>query len=340
MTGGPIVCGVRALVSGDCMSRTSLLIDQLNSLLRLTQTEQMVAQARRAQAATPQIERELERNAEQAGQRTELLADAVRDLGAVPDLVGIAVGRLGTTMKTAVEQGQDLVEALFGDLRLEHELRDRARFARMLAEQLDATRVTKTLERLENAHTETIDWLMERLGEIAIDAPPALRPTPTQTVVGVGRRVSQLPSRRLAGTVNRSVDAARDARHRAADFVATNVERTRQLVDAAGQIWSAGRDASLKRSEELAIARGDRDAASSIHRARLDRGAVETSELPIRNFDALTASVANDRIERLRDPDDVRAILAYESAHRNRKGVTTTATRRLEALAADLVAAS
>src|SRR5829696_2509062 len=322
------------------MSRTSLLVDQLNSLLRLTQTEQMVAQARRAQAATPQIERDLERNAEQAGQRTELLADAVRDLGAVPDVLGVAVGRVGTSVRTAVEQGLDLVEALFGDLHLEHELRDRARFARVLAEQVDATPVARTLERVEDAHTETIDWLMERLGEIAIDAPPALRPTPTQTVVGVGRRVSQVPSRRLAGTVNRSVDAAREARDRAADFVTANVERTRQLAGAAGEIWSAGRDASLKRSEELAASRGDREAAANIHRTRLDRGAVEASELPIRNYDSLNASVASDHIERLRDPDDVRAILAYESAHRNRKGVTTAATRRLEELATELAAAS
>ena len=322
------------------MSRTSLLVDQLNSLLRLTQTEQMIAQTRRAQAASPQIERDLERNSDNARQRTELLADAVRQLGGVPDLVGVAVGRVGASVKTVAEQGQDLVDALFGDLHLEHELRDRARFARMLAEQLDASRVARTLERLEDAHTETIEWIMERLGEIAIEAPPALRPTPTQTVVGVGRRVGQLPSRQLAGTVNRSVDAAREARQRAADFVTTNVDRTRQLVDAAAQIWSAGRDASLKRSEELAAARGDRDAASSIHRTRLDRGAVEASELPIRNYDSLNASVASDRIERLRDADDVRAILAYESTHRNRKGVTTAATRRLEALATELATAS
>ena len=43
---------------------------------------------------------------------------------------------LAATAKAAAEQGQDLTDTLLGDLALEHELLDRARFAKMLAEQL------------------------------------------------------------------------------------------------------------------------------------------------------------------------------------------------------------
>ena len=98
------------------------------------------------------------------------------------------------------------------------------------------------------------------------------------------------------------------------------------MVQAAGEIWSAGRDASLQRSETLADQRGDRQTAASIHRARLDLGGLDSTELPIRNYDGLTASVAMRRIARLTNADDVRAILAYETANKERKGVINSAT--------------
>ena len=238
------------------MSRHGLLLAQLNALLRLTQTEQTVTQTRRAQAATADIERQLGDIVDECAQRADLLAESIRSLGQAPDVLGVAVGRIGATLKTAVEQGQDLDELLLGDLALEHQLLDRARFARMLAEQLSETSVAGTLERVEVAHTTTIEWLMDRLGEIAVGGPVSLRPTPMEAFVGFGRRVGQLPARQTAGAVNRSVESARRARDRTSEVVSTNVARTRQLVEAASEIWTAGRDASLKRSEELAVERG------------------------------------------------------------------------------------
>ena len=80
----------------------------------------------------------------------------------------------------------------------------------------------------------------------------------------------------------------------------TNVARARELVNAAGAIWTAGRDATLERTEEIANKRGDR----------------------------------------LRDPSQVRTVLAYEESNRNRKGVVEAAKARIEALASSLVAAS
>jgi bacterioferritin (cytochrome b1) len=322
------------------MSKRTDLVSQLNALLRLTHTEIMVAETRRAQAATRDIERELDANADKARQRSQLLTDAIRDLGGVPDVLGVAAGRVAATAKATAEQGQDLVEALLGDLALEHQLLDRARLAWMLADVADETATKRTLERLETAHTATIDWLMTRLGEVAVGGPAALRPTPMQTAVGLGRRVGSLPARNVAVVANRSIDLAERVRRDTADGIRSNAARVRQLVDSAAEIWSAGRDASLKRSEELARERGARGTVRTVNRTRRDLGAVDAAELPIRRYDSLTVDAAVAAINRLRDPDDVRTVLAYETAHKGRKGVADVARAKLEELAASLAEAS
>jgi hypothetical protein len=155
-----------------------------------------------------------------------------------------------------------------------------------------------------------------------------------QSVVGFGRRLSAMPLRNAAATVNRSIEDAGRVRRQAVDVVRTNGGRVRELVEAAGDIWAAGRDASLKRTEEIADERGDRTQARAIKRHRRELGAVDPSELPIRGYDTLRADDATTRIGRLTDADDVRAALAYESAHKARKGVIEAAGTQIERLAA------
>jgi bacterioferritin (cytochrome b1) len=318
-----------------------MLVSQLNVLLRLTNTEVMIAQARRAQATSEDIERELSANADKCNERIRMISDAVRDLGGAPDLVRATVGRAGTLAKLATEQGQPLEEALLSDLLLEQDLLDRARFAKMLAEQADVpARITRVLDRLEVAHSATVDWLMQRLAEVAVGGPPALRPSPMQSAVAVGRSLTWLPARRATTTINRSIVSARRLRERAGESVGTNVERTRQLVSAASEIWTAGRDASMQRGEQIASERGDSDLAARINRTRRDAGAVEASELPIRGYESKGVPEVVSAVERLRDPEQVRTVLAYEEANKRRKGVTQAARNRIEVLAASLVAAS
>src|SRR6478735_2277737 len=96
-----------------------------------------------------------------------LLADSIRDLGGIPDVVGVAAGRFTAAAKAALEQGQEFIEAILGDLALENELLARTRVAAMIAEHLEVRSVRRTLERLERAHSETVDWLMTRLAEVA-----------------------------------------------------------------------------------------------------------------------------------------------------------------------------
>ena len=174
----------------------------------------------------------------------------------------------------------------------------------MVAEEQGATQARRVLERLERAHTETIEWLLVRLGEVAVGGPPALRPSPVQMAVGAGQRLSVMPVMGTAQVVNRSLDAAGRLRRQLGDTISTNVDRTRQLIDAAGEIWTAGRDASLERTEEIAERRGDRGAACRVRQTRRDLGALDASELPIRNYDSLTVDAAVGRIERLREADD------------------------------------
>jgi bacterioferritin (cytochrome b1) len=322
------------------MATNSVLLEQLNALLRLTNTEIMVAETRRAQATTSDIERELSVNADKGRERAELLTTSIRDLGGVPDVVGVVAGRLAASAKATIEQGQDLVEALLGDLALEHELLDRTRLATMIAEHLDERAPRRTLERLEVAHTATIDWLMTRLAEVAFGGPTALRPTAMQSVVGFGRRLGTMPARNVSGTVNRSIDGVGRARRQAAESARTNGVRVRELVEAAGEIWTAGRDASLKRTEQIAGERGDTQRARAVNRRRRELGAVDGGELPIRGYDRLRADQVITRVTRLSDVDEVREVLAYETQHKARKGVVEAARDRAEELAAQLAAAS
>src|SRR5215207_7566696 len=215
------------------MSNVTELVAQLNALLRLTHTEIMVAESRRAQATTSDVERELAANADKARQRATMLSDSIRELGGLPDAVGIAAGRLAASAKNVTEQGQSLLDAVLGDRALEHELRDRTRYAAMLAEGVANRDVTRTLERLDVAHTATIEWLQTRLGGLAVGGPGALRPTPAQSVAGFARQLTLLPVRQGAGLVNRSLETTARLRRGTADAAATNVDRVRQIIDAA-----------------------------------------------------------------------------------------------------------
>jgi hypothetical protein len=52
------------------------------------------------------IERELAANAEKCKQRAQLLSDAIANLGGVPGVVGVAVGRVGAAVKASTNKGR------------------------------------------------------------------------------------------------------------------------------------------------------------------------------------------------------------------------------------------
>ncbi len=317
----------------------SALVDELNALLRLTTTEAATGKARRTQAATDRVGREIATMADESDDFTGALTRAVRDLGAVPDVLGAAWARATAAARIAADQGQPLSEVLLADLTAAQQVLARARFVNMLAEQADVAPVVALAERLESAYTDRIAWLMTRLAEVAIGGPPALRPTPAQAVVGLTRRLAAYPSQQAARSVNRTVAAADDFQRRTGEAVTTNVRRARDLVAAGRDIFTAGRDASLERSEDIARDRRAGGTVRAVHRLRQDLGALEADELPIKNYPALPATEATARIGRLRDGDAVRAILAFETANKGRKSVVAAAQQRLEGLASELASA-
>src|SRR5664279_5320678 len=112
---------------------SALLRTELTTLLRLTHTEAAIAQARRAQAASDETNRELAENAAKADERAALLTEQIQRLGGVPDVLGTALDRVSAFAKLQLDQTQSFSEALLGDLALERQLLDRTLLAKTLA---------------------------------------------------------------------------------------------------------------------------------------------------------------------------------------------------------------
>ncbi|MEP6464094.1 MAG: ferritin-like domain-containing protein [Frankiaceae bacterium] len=321
----------------------SELLSQLNTLHRLTSTEEMIAQVRRVQATSDTVERELAHNAEKCRERITLLRDLITELGGVHDVVGSAVGRLSATAKAQLEQGTTLPEALFSDLALEHQLLDRARFVKLLAKALDEAHATTVMDRLETAHTATIEWIEAILAEVAVGAPTKLRPTPAQVAVATGRRVAFFGARRAAYAVNRSVAAFGNVQHRVGQTAEQVQQRVGQTAGDAvdklqrlrrdtNEVVVAGRDAALSRAEEVAREEGAGRTAEAVRDTRESLGALRAEELPIKGYDALNAGMAAARIEKLDEVHDVQVVLTYEQASKNRASVVRAAQARTEEL--------
>ena len=322
-------------------NQKSTIITELRSLLRLTETEIQIAETRRAQARTRAVERELSENAENARKRAAAIADTLRYMGGTPDLVTTIVGRLGATAKAGIEQASPLSEALLGDLALEHQLQDRARFLKALATAADEKRVVRLAERLDKAHQATIDWLTTVLAELAIGGPAALRPTPIQAVVGTGVQIATLPARTFSSGFNtvaekasqlrgRAIATAEDAAEKAADTV-TDVRET------VSETVVAGRNASLSRAETVTRRQGRKGVADSLHDTRRDIGALDDGELPIEGYGKLSQPKAVAAVKELDKPEDVRAVLAYEEAHKNRPSIVSAAQVKIADFAKDAV---
>ena len=271
-----------------------MLLSELQDLLRLTAFEQTIATIRRSQAASTPVAEELAANAEKSGERRQLLADAVRQAGGVPDVVGAALGKAGAFVQTQLNQVQTLQGALLGDLALEHELRERARYARTLAESLGYEQVLPVLDRLETAHTATIEWLETRLTEVGRTGTSALQATPLQAAVGVARRTLGAPLGLLSAGVNRASSLLGSKTGEAVDAAQTAIESTVEEV--------------------------------------LDVTDVDEQHQPFAAFDRLSGDSVMRHVADSDDVEHLREILAFEQAHKARKGVLQAVEERLQEL--------
>src|SRR4051812_19649392 len=155
-----------------------------------------------------------------------------------------AVGRLSAVVKATFEQAAPLEEALLTDLQLEHQLLDRAKYVKVLAEKAGETKVRQLAEKLITAHEATVEWLTVVLAEEALGGPAALQATPLQKVAGGVARAVNAPVRFWANTVNNAVDTVQHAGEETGERLGAVANRASTLSGAVRETLSAGRSAS------------------------------------------------------------------------------------------------
>lgn len=315
---------------------TATLLAQLRTVLDLTNTEIQVAETRVVQARTEAVRRELMQNAENGRARAEAIESAIRDLGGFPDVIGPILGRAAAAVKALTEQAEPFDEALLGDLALEDQLLDRARYIKALAVAAKRPDIESLASRLITAHSATVDWLTTVLAEDALGGPAALRRTPLQAATGAAVKLATLPMTWSTRGVDRALEALRGARPAFEGLVS----RGAHAGDVAVKALAASRDAALASAEKVTREEGATDTADALHSMRSAAGVLDPAELPIPEFDELTVTDAVAAVKELTDSADIRAIVAYEEAHKNRQRVVSAAQTRVAAIAQDVVGIS
>ena len=315
---------------------TSTLIAQLRSLLDLTHTEIQVAETRVVQARTDAVRTELQRNADNARIRAEAIEKAIRDLGGFPDVIGPFLGRAAAAVKALTEQAEPFDEALLGDLALEGQLLDRARYVKALAVAAKHKDVEDLATRLITAHSATVEWLTTVLAEDALGGPAALRRTPMQAAAGLAVRFVNLPLTWSTRSAERAAEAVRSVRPAVSELV----NRGSRTGDIASKTFVGARNSALEAAERVAREQGADQAADAIHAARGATGILDETELPIADYDDLNVNEAASAVKELTDPADIRVIVAYEEAHKDRQRVVSAAQTRLAAIAQEVVGIS
>ncbi|MBV8861213.1 MAG: ferritin-like domain-containing protein [Mycobacterium sp.] len=312
---------------------TTRLLAQLRTLLDLTNTEVQIAETRIAQARTEAVRRELSQNAAHGRERAQAIEAAIRELGGFPDVIGPFLGRAAAAVKALTEQAEPFDEALLGDLALEDQLLDRARYTKALAVAAKHSNVEELAERLITAHSATVEWLTTVLAEDALGGPAALRRTPLQAAAGTAVKLVNLPATWSARGLDRAVDALRSTRPALKELV----ERGGNAGEIAAKALAASQNAALHAAERVTRSEGADKAADALHSSRAAVGVLDAKELPIRNYDDLNVSDAVAAIKDLTVPNDVRVIIAYEEAHKNRQRIVSAGQTRVAAIAQEVV---
>ncbi|MFD9678986.1 ferritin-like domain-containing protein [Rhodococcus sp. NPDC059969] len=312
---------------------TADLITQLRILLGLTNAEIQVAETRVAQARTEAVRRELTENAENGRERAGSIEATIRDLGGVPELIGPFIGRATAGMKAMVEQAQPFDEAILGDLGLEHQLLDRSRYLKALATAGGDQTVATLADRLITAHSATVDWLTTVLAEEALGGPAALRRTPMQAATGAAIRLVNVPVSWSTRGLDRAIDAVRTSPPVLGELISWGA----YAGDVTVKTLSASRDAAIATAEKVTRREGADGAADVFRSVRKSSGLLEPTELPIEDFDELNVTQAVSAVKELTEAAQVRDIVAYEEAHKNRHGVVSAAQARLAAIAQEVV---
>ena len=312
---------------------TATLIAQLRTVLDLTNTEIQVAETRVTQARTDAVRRELTQNAENGRTRAEAIERQIRSLGGFPDVIGPFLGRAAAAVKALTEQAEPFDEALLGDLAPEDQLLDRSRYIKALAVAGKHKDVEELADRLITAHSATVDWLTTVLAEDALGGPAALRRTPLQAAAGITVKLLNLPFTWSVRRAERAAEAVRSVRPAIGDLV----DRGARSGEIAGKALAGARDSALEAAERITREQGAEDAADTIHAARSATGVLSADELPIADYDELNVTDAVNAVKDITEATDIRVIVAYEEANKNRQRVVSAAQTRLAAIAQEVV---
>jgi hypothetical protein len=312
---------------------TTTLLAQLRTVLDLTNTEIQIAETRVVQARTEAVERELTQNAANARDRAASIEQAIRDLGGYPDVIGPFLGRAAAAVKALTEQAEPFDEALLGDLALEDQLLDRSRYIKALAVAAKQPEIVALADRLITAHAATVEWLTTVLAEDALGGPAALRRTPLQAAAGAAVKLANLPGILTTRGLDRALEVLRNIRPNVDELL----DRGAQAGDLAGRVLSGSRDAALAAAEDITRSDGADQTADALHALRTATGALDPSELPIGDYDDLAVQEAVSAVKELAEPADIRTIVAWEEAHKNRQRVVSAAQTRLAAIAQEVV---
>jgi len=317
------------------MSHTTL-INQLRTVLDLTHTEIQVAETRIAQARTDAVRDELTKNANNGRIRAEAIEKAIRDLGGFPDTIGPFLGRAAAAVKALTEQAQPFDEALLGDLALEDQLLDRSRYIKALAVAEKNSDVQELADRLITAHSATVHWLTTVLAEDALGGPAALRRTPLQAAAGTTVKIVSLPGQWSAQSAERVAELLRSTGPAVDDLV----RRAQRAGEVALKALGASRDAALQSAETSIREDGADKTADALHNARAATGVLDAEELPIEDYDALNLNDAVAAVKELEAPSDIRTVIAYEEANKNRARLVSAAQTRVAEIAQEVVGLS
>src|SRR3546814_21023669 len=90
---------------------------------------------------------------------------------------------------------------------------------------------------------------------------------------------------------------------------------------------SASRDAAIATAEKVTRREGADGAADVFRSVRKSSGLLDPTELPIEDFDELNVTQAVSAVKELTDAAQVRDIVAYEEAHKNRHEIGRASCR-------------
>jgi hypothetical protein len=208
-----------------------------------------------------------------------------------------------------------------------------------MAKELDSKATMHLAERLEKAHQATVEWLTTVLAEEALGGPAALRATPVQAVAAGAYRVAVLPGRWTLERINTAAERLSQSTEQVRNRITEFRGKAAQFSESAADVLGSSAEAAVRTGEKRVRANSEK-AGEAIDEARHKTGNVSADQLPIKNYEQLSAGAAAEAVKGLTKAEDIRLVIRYEEAHRSRSSVVSAAQTTLARIAKDAVSSN